>query len=81
MDNFNENNGYIDHTHICLLRALYYSDLFTKEEKKNIKHCCKSRKPLVETLVKKYARYGETCSDTCPYFKTIQFYDDKIEIL
>ena len=73
--------NYVPHTHICILRAFYYSDCFTKEERKQIKKLCKSKKPFVETVVKKYARYGETCSDTCPYFKTIRFLNDKIEIL
>lgn len=75
-------DDYIDHTHICLIRALYYSDRLTRQEKKQIKLYCKSRKPLDEnTIVKKYARYGETCSDTCPYFKTILFYKDRMDII
>lgn len=74
-------DDYIDHTHICLLRALWCCDKLTKQERKRIKSYCKSRKPLEETTVKKYARCGETCSDTCPYFKTILFYKDRMDII
>jgi hypothetical protein len=76
-------NNCIDHTHThaCLLRILYHSDAFTKEEKKQIKKLCRSRKPLSITFIEKYARYGESCSDYCPYFKTIQFYENEIKIL